>query len=80
MTRSMNRPNSIDEALEFWCECFPERRDDRPTETEESGGNRDQFAVEVSATGSSGQPRTGRDSIAQNSRRFPCDESDALRS
>jgi len=37
MNHGKNRPASIEEALEFWCECFPERRENRPVEREKSG-------------------------------------------
>ena len=36
MNHSKKRPASIQEALEFWCESFPERRDMHPVDGEKS--------------------------------------------
>jgi hypothetical protein len=47
MNRSKKRPASIQEALEFWCESFPERRDNRPVQREKSGECRKQFGDDL---------------------------------
>jgi hypothetical protein len=44
MSHSKKRPASIEEALEFWCESFPERRDNRPVECEKPGEFRNHFS------------------------------------
>jgi hypothetical protein len=41
------RPASIQEALEFWCESFPERRENRLVEREKSDESRKQFGDDL---------------------------------
>jgi hypothetical protein len=47
MSHSKKRPASIQEALEFWCESFPERGDKHPAEREKPGDRRKQFGDNI---------------------------------